>query len=210
MSFEGQLIVPSVNTSFTNLNFITNAVTGTVGESKYLYVPGAANHNVVGQYVGAPATPYCIIANLANNQGDYVSSSYVDEKIMFGIGFYDGTKLVVMTANYSSTVTMSLAVGEYATVSSTPTSVFGQSFATGHPSGMLQWFQIRDDGTNIYFYIAFDGGESQPLHWVKLYSQARTSYLANVNNVGWFCDSNGSASGNPTYLTLNSWQTVAL
>jgi hypothetical protein len=211
MSHTGQVFRPPTNVTFSNLNLLTGAVATKVGETVTLYVPAATGTNLEGQYVAAPATPYCLIANLVSSQGDYVSASYTAEPVNYGIGFYDGTKLVWIRANWSSSITMGLFVTESATVSAITADVFGNAYSTGQASGLIRWFMIQDDGTNISFYIAMDADNlTQPHHWVKLYSQARTSYLANVNNICWLCDSNTSASSAPNYLTLQSWQTVAL
>jgi hypothetical protein len=208
MSYEGLLYVPPSNTSFTNLNFITGATVSTVGNQLDFFSPSKSGNNVVGQYVAAPATPYCTIAKIVNNQGDYVSASYTNTTMTYGLGFYDGTKLVAMQASYSNTITMSLRVNTFATTTSTPTTVFGQDYADGQ--GLISWFQIRDDGTNIYFYVAMDDGETQPTHWVKLYQQARTSFLTAVTNVCYMINATGGAADNNNYLTIQSWQTVAL
>ena len=211
MSYRGQVWVPPSNATLNNLNIVTGASITTVGSSKVLYAPGKSGDNFVGQYATAPATPYCAIFNISQNQGDYVSAAYAQQSMLCGAGFYDGTKIVGLFAVWSNNATMRLDVYEWSSVSAIASGVWGQSFSSGQPSANINWFMIRDDGTSIYFYIATDGmNGAPPTHWVKCYSQARTSYLANVNNVCWGCDTNGSSSDAPTYATLNSFQTVAL
>jgi hypothetical protein len=211
MSYRGQVWVPPSNTSFTNRNFSGLAAATTVGSSIAMVTTPAANDNLVGQTIAAPSTPYCIIASVACNQGDYVSTGYTTPRTnLFGLGFYDGTKAIVGMAAFANNATMRYDVYEWTNVSTINTAVFGQSYASGQPTANLQWFQVRDDGTNIYFYVAMDGGQTQPTHWVKTYQQARTSYLANVNNVGWFGYTGNLNTGQPNYYTLNSWQAVAL
>lgn len=214
MAYTGSTFFQPTATTFTNLNIagVTGAAATKVGDAITLYVPPKSGHNIVGQYVAAPATPYCTIANFVLSQGDWVSSSYTQEQMIYGIGFYDGTKLIMMAATFTGAVTMSLTINEYATVTSTPTTVFGSNISAGQPSSMVRSFQIQDDGTNIHFSMALDGNQGlhQPYQWVQLYIQARTSFLSAVTNVFFGVDSNGSNSGTYSYATLNSWQTVAL
>lgn len=212
MSYEGQLVVPATNSAFSvffggGTGFLPVNIGGSI------LVPGqAATANCVGGgKIAAPATPYCTIANIVCNQGDYVSSSYTQEPIGYGLGFTDGTKYIFVSANWGSATTMNVKVYECATNASTASSVFGQAFTSGQPTGSITWFQVRDDGTSIYFYIATENdGETQPKHWVKLYSQLRTSYLSAVTSICYIYYVTGTATGPNTYLTVNSWQTVAL
>lgn len=205
MSNPGSLLFPTNNLSFTNLNFISGAASAIAGTSTTLYIPSTTT-NIVGQYMAAPATPYCLIANVACNMGDYNAAT---NTVSFGIGFYDGTKLVSLLAQWSSTVTMGLQVYESADVTHLTTSVFGSTAAAGQPTGTLQWFQIQDDGTNIKFLISTDAaGLEDSTHWVQVYTQARAAYLSAPTNIFWGgCN---QSSGSKMYLTLNSWQTVSL
>lgn len=212
MSYNGQIWVPPNGTSFTNLNFITGTTKTTSGPTITLYVPPpASGDNLVGGYVAAPATPYCAIACLNQNIGDYTSGSYGQQTMLAGLGFYDGTKAILAMNRWSTTESMGQAVYEWTNTSTINTKVMGQSFADGWPTSRNTWFQVVDDGTNIYFFVASDDGSQRPpTQWAQIYQQARTSYLANVNNICWGCDSNGSTSDVPTYLSLLSFQTVGL
>ena len=212
MSYEGQLVVPATNNTFSTFAGGGTGITPVnIGGS--ILVPGlaATANGVGGAKIAAPATPYCTIANIVCNQGDYVSSSITQKPIGYGLGFTDGTKYIFVCATWGSAVTMEVNVYECATSASTASSVFGQTFTGGQPTGSVTWFQVRDDGTSIYFYIATENdGETQPKHWVKLYSQLRTSYLSAVTSICYIYYVTGVASGPNTYLTVNSWQTVAL
>lgn len=171
--------------------------------------------NFGGGYIAAPATPYCAIANLVLNQGDYVNTSYTHSPtVLTCFGFYDGTKLVTLCPVYNNGDTMGIDVYEWSGTSAIASGVFGQRFASGQPSTMMNWQMIQDDGTNIKFYMAMDGTNNvQPSQWVLLYSQSRTAYLSAPTNICWGMDvtSAGNTSASPpVYCTLNSFQTVAL
>jgi hypothetical protein len=213
MGFKGQVWVPPANTSFTNLNTNSLLTTSVVGNNNVIFnLNTHSGDNLIGQYISAPATPYCAIMNLECNPGDYNGTGYSNQPtVLFGAGFYDGTKAVTMFMDWaSSSNTMGVNIYQWSTTTNISSGVFGQRYASGYPTGNISWFQVRDDGTNIYFYISTDGVTTQPTHWVKLYQQARTSYLSSPSKVGWFSDANGSGTTSPTYYTLNSWQTVGL
>lgn len=208
MSFNGYNLFPPAATTFTNLNFISGTAVSSVGSNQVLYIPAATGDNVVGQYVAAPSTPYCLIANLVANQGDQNNTAYTNVTA-YGIGFYDGTKLQGIFSEWASGTSQRLSILSFNSVSSLNSATWGNKSQGGQPTGMMNWFQIRDDGTNIYYYVAMDGTNgSIPTHWVKLYQASRLTFLANVNNICYWCDSNSNST--PTYLTLQSWQTLSL
>lgn len=208
MSYSGNVLTPTNNLSFSNLNLITNSTTAQVGGSTILYIPAKTGDNLTAQYVAAPATPYCLIANVVCNQGDYNTNNNTNT-IVYGIGFTDLTKSVLLAMDWNNTTSSRMAVYNFPTVTSVGVLAGNNSMASGQPTSLVNWFQIRDDGTNIYFYIALDGMEgAPPTMWVKLYQESRTAHLASPSNIFWGADSNGT--GAATFLTLNSWQTVPL
>lgn len=210
MTYSGQIWVPPTTTSFSNLNFISGTTKTNSGPTITLYVPPAAGDNLVGQSVAAPATPYSVIACVNQNIGDYTSASYAQQTMLAGLGFYDGTRAILAMNRWNSTETMGQAVYEWSTVSGISSKVFGQSFADGWPTSRNNWFQVRDDGTNITFFVASDDGQRQPTMWTQIYQQARLTWLSNVNNICWACDSNGGTGDSPSYITLTSFQIINL
>lgn len=211
MSSRGSPLVSPINVSFTSLN---GGSFSKCGNSVILdVVVQAANaHSIVGAYVSAPAAPYCVIMNICNNQGDQANVARGGDTCSWGTGFYDGTKLVMMSWQYrgsSTTVSMANYVTEFSNVNTASSTVFGSASPTGYPSNNVNWMQVRDDGTNIYFYVATDGKYQQPSHWAQVYSQSRTAYLSAPTYVFWGADAISNQI-NYTYLTLNSWQQVAL
>lgn len=220
MSYSGKVFVSPVDTSFTTLNAVAGTVIENVANSTVLYSPDInISSEVIGQYIAAPTAPYCTIMNISSNPGDYCSTTYSgdEQTILYGCGFYDGTKLLFMTMNWCGSTTnsyqdtMGMNIYEMTNVSTLGSNVYGQRFTTGYPSASVNWMQIQDDGTNLTFYIATDAGPAQqPTHWVKLYSQARTSYLSSPTNVFWGMMIGGTSSCVPYYSTLNSWQIIPL
>ena len=205
MSYQGQIWVPPVNTNFTNLN---SPYVQTVGNNIAMSIISTTNL-LAGQYTSAPSTPYCITANIVQNPGDYLAGAYSQITIGSGMGFYDGTKLVVLMIEWNTSDTMAMNVYECSSVSSL-TSVWGQRITSGYPTSMLNWIQIRDDGTNIIFSVATDAGPNSPSNWQYVYQQNRTSFLSNVNYVFWGGFGNNTINETYGYFTLNSWQTTLL
>lgn len=207
MSYQGQVWIPPTNTSFTSFN---SPVVQNVGNNIAMYQSPQSSlaENIVGQYVSAPSIPYCVIANLTFNPANYVGQ-LSPGTMLWGIGFYDGTKIIMLDLRFNETETMWYAVTQYNNVNSYNLNVVGGGQPSGYPMSTIQWMQIKDDGTNISFYIATDGGQTQPLHWVQVYQQARTSFLSNVNYVFWGLNATTNAVA-PNYMTLNSWQIVSL
>lgn len=206
MSYSGQIYVPPINTTFTALN---SASITTVGDRYAMSVPAqsANTDNVVGGYVAAPAAPYCLIANVIINPGDYTNQTNPGS-VFNGVGFYDGTKLLYLNCTFNSTHA-GINVTSYSSVHQAVANLSGNFYSGGYPSDTINWFQLRDDGTNIYFYIATDAGNEPPTHWVKIYSQGRSAYLSAPTNIFWAADAQINAVAS-AYLTLNSWQTVSL
>jgi len=207
MSYQGQVWVPPTNTSFTSFNSPTVQSVGS-NIAMYQNSQSGGSDNIVGQYAVAPSAPYCAIANITFNPANYVGQASPGT-MLWGMGFYDGTKLIMLNVRFAETETMWYNITEYSNVNTYFNNVIGGGTASGYPMSTIQWMQVRDDGTNISFYIATDGGQTQPTHWVQLYQQARTSFLSNVNNVFWGLSATNGAVA-PSYLTLNSWQIVSL
>ena len=211
MSYSGQIWKPPVNTSFTTLNTGSLLKTSTVGNSTAIEIgPASSGDNAVGQYIAAPSTPYQVIFNISLSPGDMLASGYTQGTLLFGGGWYDGTKLVTLFVGFNTSAIAVMNAYEWSTTTNIASNVFGSRQATGYPTSTINWFMLRDDGTNINFYISTDGPQQSPIHWQKAYSQARTTYLSAPTYVGWFADPNSSSSFPPTYLTLNSFQSLSL
>lgn len=210
MSYNGQIWVPPISNNFTNVNFNTGATANSVNNAIELYVPKASgSNNLIGQSYNAPSTPYCAIANIDTNIGNFDPNT---NSIIIDFGFYDGTKFVLFQTEFgpiNGGETLRYGIIRYSNTTTFSATQYGYTiYPSGYAGSAIRWIQIRDDGTNIYFYIASDGGETQPKHWVKLYQEARTTYLSNVNKIFWGC--NSYFNGCNTYLTLNSFQTISL
>ncbi len=68
-------------------------------------------------------------------------------------------------------------------------------------SGVPEWLQISDDGTNRIYRISVDG-----LNWSQYYTEVRTANFT-ADEVGWFCNPLGGNSVNvDVYTTLFSWK----
>ena len=212
MSYSGQIYVPPANTSFTNLTpSNTTLTTQAAGSNTCAVIASTASgDHLVGQYVAAPATPYCTIFSIAFNPKDLYMNDNISTCI-FGGGFYDGTKAVTAYAVCNISDVAGVDVYYWSTTSNISATLAGNRFTNASvATGQVNWFQLRDDGTTIYFYWALDGEGAPPTHWTLLYSEARTSHLSAPTYVGWFGDANANSSSGLYYYTIQSWQTVAL
>ena len=43
------------------------------------------------------------------------------------------------------------------------------------------WFRVKNDNTNLYWYFSTDG-----INWSEFSNQAKTDFLANPNQIGFF------------------------
>ena len=75
------------------------------------------------------------------------------------------------------------------------------SETTGTTIGWWEWWKIEDDGVDLIFSVSREG-----LEWLEIYSQARTTFLANPDSVGPAVQPTNQ--GSPTYkawATVQSW-----
>jgi len=207
MSFEGQIFTPPPTASWNWFNQSSGTATTSKQNAINLYVAkhGSANtEGVSGYYRTAPSTPYTIIMNLVYNSVDINATT--GKFATCGPGFTDGTKVIFLNPRVFNS-----GYSLYVTYFSNSTTLANEDFtdapatATAHPWAASQWWMIRDDGTNIYFYISEDAQENGS-SWVKVYSQARTTRLT-PSSVGFFFNGRGNADIN---CTLNSWLSLGV
>ncbi len=135
-------------------------------DGRYLLItaPDASSYNIRLLHREAPSTPYTytVKAQLGGELGQYSSlhigfrDSVSDEMVSVGIQNLNNDRgLVIHKSNSASSF------------GSAPVSI------TGRWLGMQYW-QIEDDGTDIYFRVSMDG-----VVWVHLFNEARTTFLDN-------------------------------
>ncbi len=151
----------------------------------------SGSHNARILKKAAPATPYTITVFI---KATILSSSSDDRH---GLVFRDS-----VSGKFSAFQSCGTANGTELRVTyySSPTTPISNGVAFGF-SGVPEWLQISDDGTNRIYRISVDG-----LNWSQYYTEVRTANLT-ADEVGWFCNPLGGNSVNvDVYTTLFSWK----
>lgn len=151
-----------------------------------MYCPSSGGSNALRFYYEAPpSTPYSFVAHVTMNQLDAGHNGAA------GIGWSDGTAyqfIGLVGANAS---------GAFINVQAWTNN---SSFSTNNYSGAQTrtdcWFEIRDDGTTVYFYMSNDG-----INFLLAYSVLKSGgALSAYNRVGLV----GNGPGSDTYATYTS------
>lgn len=207
MSYEGQIFVPPPTASWSwyNQGSGTTATIDRNAINTVVNLHGSANsESVSGYYRTAPSTPYTIIMNLVYNSVDPNTTTNMFE--LPGPGFTDGTKVIWLNPRvYDSGYSLYVSYFSNSTTFSSNDFADHPATATAHPWPASQWFMIRDNGTNIYWYISEDNQENGS-SWVQVYTQARTTRLT-PSSVGFFFNGRGNTS---ISCTLNSWLSLGV
>jgi hypothetical protein len=151
-----------------------------------MYCPSSGGSNALRFYYEAPpSTPYSFVAHVTVNQLDSGHNGAA------GIGWSDGTAyqfIGLVGANAS---------GAFVNVQDWTSN---SSFNTNNYSGLQTrtdcWFEIRDDGTTVYFYESNDG-----INFLLAYSVLKSGgALSSYDRVGLI----GNGPGSDTYATFTS------
>jgi len=207
MSYKGQKLVPPPTSGWSWYNQQSSTATTIDNNAINFYTPkhGSANaDDTTGYYRTAPSTPYTIIANLTYNGVDRNSTTGL--VLTPGLGFSNGT-----TSSYINPRIYDTGYGLCVTYWSVHGTANSNDFndqpatATPYPWSTTQWMMIRDDGTNVYYYMSNDNQENGK-SWVKILSYGRNVYDIKAN-VGVFWNGRGNVDIN---CTINSWQVLAV
>lgn len=95
--------------------------------------------------------------------------------IRLGIGIFDGTGKAI---SWGMSNSPAMLVARWS-ASNNPTDAYSQGLTSSSVISMPNWFQIRDDGTNLNFEYSHNGND-----WIWAYSETRTSFLT-AAYVGW-------------------------
>lgn len=201
MSFKGFVKYPVVLTNWLNQGSSTLT---TLGNIINIYSPGVVGANISGRYVAPPSTPYTVIAHLNYNPMD--TTGYV---ICGGLGMSDGTKIITFMIRYQANAyTAAWTVSYCATTTSINADLAGDGGRTyGFPSAKIQWLALRNDGTNIYFYVGDESGQN----FYQVYSEAKGAHLGTINEVGIYTVGQNLVSGtNAANVTCDSFQVIGV
>jgi hypothetical protein len=160
-----------------------------IGSALYLNAPATAGENIRGREIVAPATPYTLTVFLQpNNLGVNFHTC--------GVYFADNTtgRLNTMSSGYD-TNNGNIRVMQY----NSATSFNFTAVTVPYGSTLSYFLRITDNGTNMIFQYSQDGQ-----NFNTLLTQSRTTWTANPNRVGYFCNNNNGTFGNG--VTLLSWK----
>jgi len=197
-------ITPPNLQTWTWLNQGTSSVTTTNG-SMYLQAGAASVHNLAGQMMPTPATPYTITATFLPSIYNFVVNGGGNTYGYPGCGLFwyqagsaGGSQFGLRTLGYLQLASTS---GPFAFLISTyhsPTSYYGD----GGPSpysvvGPIQ-MQLHDDGASQTMQLSNDG-----VNWQTVDTRASASFIV-ADHVGFYCDSFNSST--KPGMTMLSWQ----
>ncbi len=142
----------------------------------------SGNHTVIAAFI--PSIALSLAGAAGGNSG-------------CGIGWNDGTKLVVMNfvASSITTAISSIQVYKYTNVTTGSAQYTALNWLPG-VGGMI-WMKIQDNGTNRICSVSNDS-----VNWIQVHSVGRTDFLT-PSNIMYFANANNSAW--PASMTLLHW-----
>jgi hypothetical protein len=207
MSNKGMIYVPPPSSSWSFYNQSSSVATTINNGAINLYMPkhGSANaDNFTGYYRTAPSTPYTIIANVTYNAVDVNGTT--GTFLTPGLGFTDGTACEFINPRcFSSGYGLTVLYCDSSTHGSANHFDDRPNTATAYPWPITQWYMLRDDGTNVFYYMSNDT-QDNGRSWVKLFSNGRTTNFTK-SSVGVFWGALGNVAMN---CTINSWTSLAV
>jgi hypothetical protein len=198
-------VTPPNLQTWTWLNQGTSSVTTTNG-SMYLQAGASSGHNLAGQMIPTPATPYTITAIFLPSIYNFVlpgsTGGNTFQYPTCGLFWYQGNATAgqgtLRTFGYwqnaSTSGPFAFMVAKYHTA----TSYWGDGGPLPYSvAGPIQ-MQLHDDGTNQTMQLSNDG-----INWQTIDSSpSKVIFVA--DHVGFFCDS--FSSNTTPGMTLLSWQ----
>jgi hypothetical protein len=156
--------VPSIG-SYTWVNQgAATATQTTSGGSVLMTMPLVAGLNWRGLFATPPATPYKVKAQFASLAGLTITDT--------GLYFYDGTKLMGLEfLGLTTPVHSAIRVEKITNVTTDNSNPFlSEDYGTTSLADM--WFQIRNNGTTLFFDVSRDG-----VNFLNLYSEAVGTFI---------------------------------
>ena len=145
-----------------------------------LVVPTTSGNSIRGKYKSAPGTPYTLTVGFA-------PQLHADSTCVAGIGFRESSsgKLIIM----GSAKVDELAVYKFNSPTSFNTSLFSR--VPWPMARLIQWFQLEDDGTDIYFRTGVDG-----INFQDIVDEARgTFFTTGPDQILFYCNTNSASYG---------------
>jgi hypothetical protein len=191
--YNGFPATPPPSGGWTSINITTPAFVAYTNGYGFLAGQTSASSNfLTGQRIAAPgSTPYSFVARINQDCSGIITSLVqtgggtpgTANDAGFAVGFSDGTKYVVMMVWLQGTSTPApvIEITEWSSSTSVNTSVLtlnNWNMAQFYTSDL--WLKIRNDGTDLYFFISIDGN-----NWYYIYKSTITNYLSAATDVFW-------------------------
>jgi hypothetical protein len=134
---------------------------------------------------------------------NYTARGYIEPAIILanatpgirlGIAVFDSSGKAILWGINNTTA---IAMSHWAS-SNSPTDVYSLALNSSSLYAIPNWYQIRDDGTNLNFEFSYNGRD-----WIFATSEARTTFLT-AANVGWGAYWNLSAQTKTLKLRVRS------
>lgn len=180
--------VPNIGT-FTWVNQGAATATQTVsGGSVLMTMPLVAGLNWRGLFTTPPATPYKVKTQFASLAGTTITDT--------GLYFYDGTKLMgIEFLGLTTPVQTAVRVEKIANVTTDSSNPFiSENYGSSSLSGM--WFQLRNNGTTLFFDVSRDG-----INFLNLYSEAVGTFIT-PTKIGY---GGGTQASHPLSMWWLNW-----
>lgn len=168
------------STDFTWLNQGSATITDLSSGGMALVVPAAASNNIRGLHKSAPGTPYILTVGFA-------PQLHADSTCIAGIGFRESAtgKLIVI----GSAKVDELAIYKFNSPTSFNTSLFAR--VEWPMARLIQWFQIEDDGTDLFFRTGVDG-----INFQDIADEGRGTFFTTApDQILFYCNSNNATYG---------------
>jgi hypothetical protein len=201
----GGASVPALS-SFAWVNQGSGSARQTVSSGPIEIVIPDRGLNWSGLFIAAPSTPYKVTANIRGYQASAASTG------LFGLYFYDGTKLEGFEILLQTGGTVGSRVEKIANVTTDSGTAHSGAANSGavltNGIAMLlgissYWLQLRNDGTTIYFDYSIDGA-----NFINFFSEAVGTFITPTKiGVGGLSLTSGA---NPNVVAnLLSWTVAA-
>lgn len=174
---------PTFSTFSTWVNQGSATLTDNADGTITLMVPQNASHSNRGIVKTLPSAPYTITFGVCCTFKPALQAGA-------GVMLRDSTsgKLYVLAMDYTSRTR--LVVDKWTNVTTWSSTVFASDYFTAN----ILFLRIRNDNTNLYFEISFDG-----VNFVPVFSEAKTTWLSSADQIG--LQGNVNNNGQPAYCT---------
>jgi len=177
------------STDFTWVNQGGASVSDLDSGGIHLSCPAASSNNIRALYKSAPSTPYSVRCG-------FTPFLHSDSTCIVGIGFRESSssKMIII----GSAKIDEIAVYKFDDATSFDSSLFAR--VSWPMARNLQWLEIEDDGTDLYFRTGVDG-----INYFDIVDEARgTFFTTGPDQVLFYGNTNNATY--PVGITVCAWE----